>query len=74
MVKGYNVPNAGDYNAPTPHAAQVAQDPYTAPSSGQGGVASSGSAGAGIDAMENAPSWSPTPGEAAEAPERYDET
>lgn len=55
----YDVPSAGGdvvpggYDAPTPHAAAVAQDPYTAPS-GDGSVpASGGVSHAGFNAMEN---------------------
>lgn len=70
MVKNYNAPNAGDYNAPTPHAAQAAQQPYTATSSD--GVSTGGASTGAFDAMDSAPAWTPTPGEAAESPERYD--
>lgn len=72
-MKNYSAPNAGDYNAPTPHAANVAHEPYTAPSSDMppsGGA----SGGAGLDAMDSTPGWSPTPGESMEMPERYDES
>jgi hypothetical protein len=31
MVQNYPVPNAWDYNAPSPRAAKVAQQPYAAP-------------------------------------------
>jgi hypothetical protein len=30
-MKSYSAPNAGDYNAPTPHASKVAQEIFTAP-------------------------------------------
>lgn len=73
-MKNYSAPSAGsdgNYGAPTPHAAAVAQEPYTAPSSDMppsGGT----SGGAGLDAMDSAPGWSPTPGEAMEMPEPND--
>jgi hypothetical protein len=76
MAKNYNAPDAGKvpggYGAPTPHAAQVAQQPYTAPSSGQDGVGQGGASTGAFDAMDSAPAWTSTPGEAAESPERYD--
>lgn len=91
MVQNYPAPDSGNesvpsagnsqppYGAPTPHAAAVAHEPYTAPTGGAG-LAGVGELGAGpsshggYDAMENGHAWGSTPGEAAEMPERYDET
>lgn len=73
-MENYSAPSAGsdgNYGAPTPHAAVAAHQPYTAPSSD---MPSSGGAsgGAGLDAVDSVPSWSPTPGESMEMSERYD--
>lgn len=74
ITKGsYNAPAAGQntpggsYGAPTPHAAQVDQMPYTAPS----GQTAPGSPApcAGFDAMDGLGMATPTPGEAAETPQ-----
>jgi hypothetical protein len=52
VIKNYNVPSAGgDYGAPTPHAAKVAQQIYEAPTGDM--TPSGGPAHAGFDAMEN---------------------
>lgn len=75
-MKNYSAPSAGsdgNYGAPTPHAAQVAQQPYTAPA-GDGVNSGPGSGGAGLAAMDGLAMPTPTPGEAAEMPERYDES
>ena len=66
-MKNYNVPNAGDYNAPTPHAAQVAQEPFTAPAGNTSPAG--GPAHSGFDAMNQGHAWTGTPGESQEAPE-----
>lgn len=75
MVQNYPAPSAGgDYGAPTPHSAAVAHEPYMAPTD-QAPSAGTPAPHGGFDAMEHglgAPT--PTPGEAAETPERYDET
>ena len=76
ITKGsfYNVPSAGQntpggsYGAPTPHAAQVAQQPYEAPASDGMGMGSGGSSCGAFDCIDNAPGFGPTPGEAVETP------
>lgn len=67
-ISNYDVPSAGDYSAPTPHAAQVAQEPFVAPSGNSVGEGAQVAHG-GFDAAQSAPHWSGTPGESAEAPE-----